>query len=318
MKILVTGGAGFIGSHLIDSLLNLNHNVIGIDNFNSYYNPKFKRANIKSAINHPNLTFYEEDFCNEKKCFDIVKEHRPDSIIHLGGYGGVRYSIKRAPLYTDVNIRGSINLLEAARIYEIKNFVFASTSSLYGHTKNLPFIESDPSNSPLAPYPATKKAIEIMGYTYHNLHNLNFTALRFFSVYGERGRPDMMPFMVTDSIYRGKTFKLFDGGKMKRDWTYVSDIVNGIIKASLTPLGYEIINLGRGEPVLMSDFVSIIEDLLEKKANPEIMEAPQSEPKITFANIDKAKKLLDYYPLTKLEDGLKALVSWYKKEIARN
>ena len=165
----------------------------------------------------------------------------------------MRYSIGRARLYTDVNIGGSINLLEAAREIGVENFVFASTSSVYGNTKHLPFVETDPCNHPLAPYPASKRAVELMGYTYYHLHELNFTALRFFNVYGPRGRPDMMPFIVTDGIVNQREIVLFDGGQMKRDWTYIDDIIGGVITALDKPLGYELINLGRGEPVLMTD-----------------------------------------------------------------
>jgi UDP-glucuronate 4-epimerase len=186
---------------------------------------------------------------------------------------------------------------------------------VYGHTTQLPFIETDPCNLPLAPYPASKKACEVMGYTYHNLHQMNFTALRFFSVYGPKGRPDMMPFMVTDRIVKGEEITLFDAGQMKRDWTYVDDIVNGIIAAMERPLGYEIINLGRGEPVLMADFVEIIEELTGKKAILATPPAPASEPKITFANIDKARNLLGYNPQTLVTDGLHKLWHWYQQQI---
>jgi UDP-glucuronate 4-epimerase len=186
---------------------------------------------------------------------------------------------------------------------------------VYGHTEQLPFIETDPCNLPLAPYPASKKAGEVMGYSYHNLHQMNFTAVRFFSVYGPRGRPDMMPFMVTDRIVKGEEIKLFDAGQMKRDWTYVDDIVSGIIAALERPLGYEIINLGRGEPVLMADFVNIVEDLVGKKAVLSTPPAPASEPKITFANIDKARRLLDYNPQTSVVDGLTQLWQWYQKNV---
>ncbi|MEM7348403.1 MAG: NAD-dependent epimerase/dehydratase family protein [Chloroflexota bacterium] len=290
MSILVTGAAGFIGSHLTETLLNQGEQVVAIDNFNDYYDPARKKANITSFQNHPNLSLYEEDIRNERAIEQIFKEHTPTAVAHLGAYGGVRYSIGRAKLYTEVNITGTVNLLEAARLTDVETFVFASTSSTYGHTQQLPFIETDPCNLPLAPYPASKKAGEVLGYTYHNLHQMNFTALRFFSVYGPRGRPDMMPFMVTDRIAKGEEITLFDAGQMKRDWTYVEDIVSGVIAALRRPLGYEIINIGRGEPILMADFVNIIEDLQGKSAILATPPAPPSEPKITFANIDKGQK----------------------------
>ena len=209
---------------------------------------------------------------------------------------GVRYSIERAPLYTDVNIRGTVNVLEAVRLAGVPHVVFASTSSVYGKTEQLPFVESDPLGKPLASYPASKIAGELMGYTYHNLFGTSFTAVRFFSVYGPRGRPDMMPYIITDSIVNDKVFKLYNAGEMWRDWTYVGDIVQGIIAALERPLGYERINLGRGEPVRMADFVELVEQLVGKKARMETPPAPASEPTITYADITKARTLLGYEP----------------------
>jgi UDP-glucuronate 4-epimerase len=315
LTILVTGAAGFIGSNLTETLLKRGETVVAIDNFNDYYAPARKRANVAGFKNHPKLHLYEEDFRHAEAIEQIFAQHRPRAVAHLGAYGGVRYSIGRAKLYTDVNIVGTVNLLEAARQTGTETFVFASTSSVYGNTDQLPFIETDPCNLPLAPYPASKKAGEVMGYTYHNLHQMNFTAVRFFSVYGPRGRPDMMPFMVTDRIVKGEEIKLFDAGQMKRDWTYVDDIVSGIIAALERPLGYEIINLGRGEPVLMADFVNIVEDLVGKDAVLSTPPAPASEPKITFANIDKARRLLDYNPQTAVVDGLTQLWHWYQTDV---
>ncbi|MCB0195253.1 MAG: NAD-dependent epimerase/dehydratase family protein [Anaerolineae bacterium] len=311
MTILVTGAAGFVGSNLTETLLKQGEKVVALDNFNDYYSPQRKQKNIAGFIDHPNLRFYEQDFCDAEAVQRIFAQHQPQAVAHLGAYGGVRYSIGRANLYTQVNFVGTVNLLEAARNSGSQNFVFASTSSVYGNTEQIPFVETDPCNQPLAPYPASKKACEVMGYTYYNLHKLNFTALRFFSVYGPRGRPDMMPFMVTDRIVKSETIKLFDAGQMKRDWTYVDDIVSGIIAALERPLGYEIINLGRGEPVLMADFVEIIEEVAGKKAILETPPAPASEPKITCANIDKARRLLDYNPQTPVVEGLNKLWQWY-------
>lgn len=318
MTILVTGAAGFIGSNLTETLLKRGEQVVALDNFNDYYDPVIKRANISSFQNHPHLSFYEADICKVEPIEQIFARHQPRAVAHLGAYGGVRYSIGRAKLYTEVNIVGTVNLLEAARQNGTEIFVFASTSSVYGNTTQLPFIETDPCNLPLAPYPASKKAGEVIGYSYYNLHRLNFTALRFFSVYGPRGRPDMMPFMVTDRVVKGEEIKLFDAGQLKRDWTYVEDIVSGIMAALERPLGYEVINLGRGEPVLMADFVEIIEDLVGKKAVLSTPPAPASEPKITFANIDKARRLLDYHPQTPVAAGLARLWAWYQKEVLPN
>ena len=315
MKILITGAAGFIGSHLCERLLDRGDTVIALDNFNDYYDTARKRENIHQLSNHPCCILCEADICDEETINCIFAEHRPEVVVHLAAYGAVRYSIGRASLYTDVNIVGSINLLEAAREIGVENFVFASTSSVYGNTKHLPFVETDPCNQPLAPYPASKKAVELMGYTYHHLHGLNFTALRFFNVYGPRGRPDMMPFIVTDGIIHQREIVLFDGGQMKRDWTYIDDIVDGVIAANDKPLGYELINLGRGEPVLMTDFVEVIEGLVGRKAIISTPPAPLSDPKITFADIDKARRLLGYNPQTALAAGLCKFWKWYQQAV---
>lgn len=313
LPVVVTGVAGLVGSHLAEVLLAQGRPVIGIDNFNDYYSVEQKRANVAGFKDHERFTLCEDDIRDANAMMRIFSDHKPAAVAHLAAMANVRYSIGRAPLYTDVNIVGSVNLLEAAKANDCGNFVFASTSSVYGHTETLPFIETDPCNRPLSAYPASKKAIELMGYTYHNLHGLNFTAVRFFSVYGPRARPDMMPFMVTDRVYRGETITLFNAGQMKRDWTFVDDIVQGVALAVDKPLGYELINLGRGEPVLMADFVTIIEELIGKKAILDCPEAPPSEPAITFANIDKARSLLGYNPQTPVAEGLARLWAWYQK-----
>lgn len=312
--VLITGAAGLIGSHLCEARLARGDRVVGIDNFNDYYSVQQKRANVAGFADHERMTLCEIDIRDTEAVNEVFATHKPKAVAHLAAMANVRYSIGRTPLYCDVNITGSVNLLEAAHKNKTQVFAFASTSSIYGKTQQLPFIETDPCNLPLSAYPASKKAVELLGYTYHNLHGMNFTALRFFSVYGPRARPDMMPFMVTDRIARGDTITLFDAGDMKRDWTFVDDIVQGVSAAMDTPLGYEIINLGRGEPVLMKDFVTLIEQLVGKQAILETPPAPASEPKITFANVDKARQLLGYHPRTPINDGLAKLWAWYRKQ----
>jgi len=310
--ILITGVAGLVGSHLAENLLARGGTVVGIDNFNDYYSVQQKRDNVAGFKDHQRFTLYETDIRDAVGVNAIFEQHRPAAVAHLAAMANVRYSIGRAPLYIQVNIVGSVNLLEAAKQFGCGNFVFASTSSIYGKTPNLPFTEDDPANTPLSAYPASKKAVELLGYTYHNLHGMNFTALRFFSVYGPRARPDMMPFMVADRIARGDTITLFDAGQMKRDWTFVDDIADGVALALDKPLGYEQINLGRGEPVLMADFVETLEDIIGKKAILDTPPAPASEPAITFANIDKARRLLGYDPKTPVREGLEKLWAWYE------
>jgi len=315
MRVLVTGAAGFIGSNLAEALLRRGDDVVGLDNFNDYYNPARKRANAAALAQFPNFTLKDADLRDEAAMRAIVADGPFDAVAHLAAMAGVRYSIERAPLYTDVNIRGTVNLLEAVRLADVPHVVFASTSSVYGKTEQLPFVESDPLGKPLASYPASKIAGELMGYTYHNLFGTSFTAVRFFSVYGPCGRPDMMPYIITDSIVNDKVFKLYNAGEMWRDWTYVGDIVQGLIAALERPLGYERINLGRGEPVRMADFVELVEQLVGKKARMETPPAPASEPTITYADISKARELLGYEPHISVEEGMKRFWEWYRSEV---
>ncbi|HOT90681.1 MAG TPA: GDP-mannose 4,6-dehydratase [Anaerolineae bacterium] len=315
MRILVTGVAGFIGSNLAEALLQRGDTVVGLDNFNDYYSPARKRANAASLAAYPTFTLCEADLRDEDAVKRILAEGRFDAVAHLGAMANVRYSIERAPLYTDVNIRGTVNVLEGMRLAGTPHIVFASTSSVYGKTTQIPFVETDPLGQPLAPYPASKIAGELMGYTYHNLFGISFTAVRFFSVYGPRGRPDMMPYIITDSIVHDKTFKLYDAGEMWRDWTYVGDIVKGVVAALETPLGYERVNLGRGEPVRMADFVALVERLVGKPARMDTPPAPASEPPVTYADITKARTLLGYDPHVSVEEGMTRFWAWYKAEV---
>lgn len=315
MRILVTGAAGFIGSNLSEALLERGDNIVGLDNFNDYYSPVRKRANTAVLTAYPNFQMHEVDLRDEVAVARVITDGNFDAVAHLAAMANVRYSIERGPLYTDVNIRGTVNVLEGVRSANVPHVVFASTSSVYGKTEQLPFREDDALGKPLAPYPASKIAGELMGYTYHNLFGLSFTAVRFFSVYGPRGRPDMMPFIITDSIVNGKVFKLYNAGEMFRDWTYVGDIVKGIIEALEHPLGYERINLGRGEPVRMADFVALIERLVGKKALMETPPAPASEPSITYADVSKARELLGYAPQISVEAGMTRFWEWYQQDV---
>jgi UDP-glucuronate 4-epimerase len=232
--------------------------------------------------------------------------------VHLAALAGVRPSIEQAPHYIEVNVNGAIHVMDVARTYDVESFIFASTSSLYGATDQIPFREDQPTDQPLAPYPATKKAGEVMGYAYHNMFGINFTVLRFFTVYGPRVRPDMMAYMVMDRILKGEEITLYNNGDMHRDWTYVSDIVRGIMAALDKPLGYEIINIGRGEPVRLGDFVDIIQELVGRKANLKILPAPLSELPITYASIDKARRLLGYEPQVSIREGLEKTWQWFQ------
>jgi len=318
MNILITGAAGFIGSHVTEAVLARGDTVVGLDNFNDYYDPARKRANAALLTPNPRFTLFEADVRDTETLERVCTQGHFDAVVHLAAMAGVRYSIERAPLYTDVNIRGTVNLLEAVRKAGIPHFVFASTSSVYGRTGRLPFLEDDPLGRPLAPYPATKIAGEVMGHAYHNLFELSFTAVRFFSVYGPRGRPDMMPYIITDCIVHGRSFKLYEAGEMYRDWTYVGDIAAGVVAAVDRPLGYEVINLGRGEPVRMADFVELVEELVGKPAQMTTPPAPPSEPPITYADIGRARDLLDYDPQTSVAEGMRRMWEWYRTEIIKS
>ena len=312
MTVVITGGAGFIGSNLCDALLGRGEQVVCIDNFDAYYDPAQKRANIAHLLKNPGFSLMECDVRDSAAIKQIFDRYRPTHVAHLAALAGVRASIERAALYADVNINGSISLLDAARASGVENFVQASTSSIYGATSRIPFQETDRTDHPLAPYPATKKACEVMAHAYHNMFDLNVTVLRFFSVYGPRVRPDMMAYMVMDRIVREQEITLFDQGDMQRDWTYIDDVCQGIVLALDTPLGYEVLNIGRGEPVRVRDFITSIEQLIGRTAHIKHVPTPASEPPITFASIDKAQRLLGYQPSVSVREGMEKTWEWYQ------
>lgn len=318
--ILVTGAAGFIGSHVCDALLARGDSVLGLDNVNDYYAPARKRANVSEvagAAEARRFTFVEGDIRDRNLVNNLFAEHRFSAVIHLAAMAGVRASVAAPHLYADVNIGGTLTLLEAARTQQTRNFVLASTSSVYGNTKRIPFSEDDCCDRPMSPYAASKRAAEMMGHTYHHVYGLNFTALRFFTVYGPRGRPDMMLYKVADSIASGNTVPLYNNGQMYRDWTYVADIVQGVVAAADRPLGYEVINLGRGQPVLLADFVRLFENLCGKRSNLEAAPMPASDVPSTCADISKAKRLLGYDPHISVEEGVAAFWQWYQRAVLK-
>ena len=319
-KMLVTGAAGFIGSHTCQKLLARGHRVVGLDNLNDYYSPERKRANIaeiEESQGAENFHFMEGDIRDRDFLDRLCDQERFDVIINLAAMAGVRVSIEDPHLYVDVNLVGTLNLLLACDKYKVGNFVLASTSSAYGDTEIIPFIETDVCDRPLAPYSASKRAAEMMAFTYHHLFGVNATVLRFFTVYGPRGRPDMMAYKVLDNIFFETPVKLFNGGEMWRDWTYIDDITEGIANASERPLGYEIINLGRGEMVKLSDFVGIIEKLTGRATN--MSHAPKMDADIdrSFADITKAERLLDYSPKVSVQEGIENLWDWYRGAVLK-
>lgn len=313
MKVLVTGAAGFIGSNLAQKLAVRGDEVVGLDNFNDYYDPLKKRANEQRLLAYSNFKMVERDIRDREAIMTIFEREQFDAVAHLAALAGVRPAVKNPELYIAVDYNGSQNVMDAARFNDVGNFVFASTSSVYGDTEQIPFIETDHCDRPLQPYAAAKRGIEMLGFTYHHLYALNFTAIRFFTVYGPNGRPDMMAYLVADSVTKGKQIPLYNGGEMYRDWTYVEDITDGVVAALDRPLGYEIINLGRGNPTRLKDFVTLIEELAGGKANLVNAPKPAADVVATYANISKAVELLDYNPKVSVEVGVGKFWDWYRE-----
>jgi UDP-glucuronate 4-epimerase len=320
--ILVTGAAGFIGSHVTQMLLARGDTVVGLDNVNDYYNPARKRENIaevqRTTANRGKFHFLVGDIRDRTLLNRLFRENAFDAVVHLAAMAGVRVSIEDPYLYFDVNLTGTLNLLNETRDRKVGNFVLASTSSVYGDTKQIPFVESDPCDKPLAPYAASKRAAEMLGFTYHHLFGLNVTALRFFTVYGPRGRPDMMAYQVLDHLFFGKKVTMFNNGQMHRDWTYVEDIAAGVVAAADRPLGYETINLGRGEPSLLADFVHLIEELAGKKASLASGKMPKADIAYTYADVTKARNLLGYDPRVSVKEGVARFWTWYQETVLKN
>jgi UDP-glucuronate 4-epimerase len=316
---LVTGVAGFIGSHTAIRLLERGDHVVGLDNFNDYYDPSRKRANLEevriAAKDSGTFTFIDGDIRNRALLSELFHSHQLSGVAHLAAMAGVRSSVEDPWLYYECNLTGTLNLLDATHRINNPNFVFASTSSAYGNTKVIPFIETDNADRPLAPYPASKRAAELLGHSYHHIQGLDFTALRFFTVYGPRCRPDMMTYKIFDAIRTGVPIPLFNGGNMHRDWTFVSDVATGIVAALDKRLGYEVINIGRGEPVLVADYIKSIERLAGKKAPFKTEPMIKADVDFTFANIDKAKSLLGYAPRVSVEEGVRQSYEWYKTAV---
>jgi UDP-glucuronate 4-epimerase len=311
---LVTGAAGFVGSRLSRKLLDRGDRVVGIDNLNDYYPIVHKRRHLADLLPHPQFKFIEADIRDAEAMGKIVAEHSPVAIAHLAAMAAVRYSVEHPLIYGTVNIQGTMNLLDAARLANKPRLVLASTGSLYGSNTPVPFVETAAADRPLAPYPASKRAMELMAHSYHHLWKLPITVLRFFNVYGPQGRPDMMPWQWTRMIMAGQTLTLYNGGNLKRDWTYIDDIVAGFIAALDKPLGYEIINLGCSAPVDNITFVQTLEKLLGRQAKIVDAPTPPSEPMITYADISKARKLLGYDPKVNVEQGLARFIDWVRTE----
>jgi UDP-glucuronate 4-epimerase len=309
MTTLITGGAGFIGSRLALRLIAEDEPVVILDNFNDYYDPQIKRENIAALGDNP--VVIEGDIRDEDTLEALFGQYEITRVAHLAGMASVRYSAQRGRLYADVNTSATVSLMDIARKHPVSVFVFGSTSSVYGNTTRIPFVEDDAAAYPLAPYPASKRAAEIFAHSYHQLFGLNVNILRFFNVYGPHGRPDMMPLRAIEAILHEEPIQMFAGGNLQRDWTYIDDIVDGIAAALERPLGYQIMNLGYGAPITLSEFIHIYEELIGKDAVTEIVPAPLTEPTITYCDNARARALLGFSPKVEIADGLAHTWEWY-------
>ena len=314
MKILITGAAGFVGSRLAKSLLARGDSVVGHDNFDPYYDRVHKDRHLRDLLPNPNFTFIEGDLRDADQLLQIFQQHQPDALAHMAAMAAVRYSMNHPLIYGAVNVQGTMNLLDAARQTSKPRCVLASTGSVYGTSTPVPFNESAAADRPLAPYPASKRAMELMAHCYHHLWKMPTTIVRFFNVYGPFGRPDMMPWQWTLDILAGKPLTLYNAGHIKRDWTYIDDIVSGLTLALDNPFPFEIINLGCSNPVENLEFVSTLEKILNKKAQIVDTPTPPTEPIITYADTTKAAKLLGYKSKVQVAEGLKNFVNWMRAE----
>lgn len=311
-KILVTGCAGFIGSNLVDRLLANDLNVVGIDNLDEYYDTSIKKNNLKSALESKNFKFYQVDLLNFEKVKEIFKKEGLTHVVHLAARPGVRPSLKDPLFYAKNNLEATVNLLKLSVDLKIEKFIFGSSSSVYGKNK-VPFSENAKTDTILSPYGASKNAAEFFIESFYHSYGLNSIIFRFFTVYGKRGRPDMAPALFSEAITKGLEIKQFGDGESSRDYTYVQDVLEAIITALDTKIGFEIINLGGNKPVLLKDFIAQIEKLSGKKARIKKMPLQVGDVEKTWANIEKAKKILGWEPKTNTEEGLKIYLEWLKE-----
>lgn len=311
MNVIVTGGAGFIGSHLVSALLERGEKVSVIDDFNSFYDPALKRENIEPFLSNPNFTLYELDIRDLGSLRLAINDAEPDVVCHLAARAGVRPSIAEPILYEEVNCLGTLNILESIKGRDLKNFIFAASSSVYGLNSKAPFSEDDPITMPISPYASTKRAGELMCFTYSHLYNLPITCLRFFTVYGEAGRPEMAVAKFTRAIFDGTELEVYGDGSAIRDFTYIGDIIEGVMYSIYKPFKYEIINIGGSKTIDVSGLISIIEDKLGKEAKIKYLDASPGDVPLTHADVSKARRLIGYEPKVDIEEGVERYVKWF-------
>ncbi|MCK6543668.1 GDP-mannose 4,6-dehydratase [bacterium] len=311
-KILVTGCAGFIGSHVTDALLKAGHEVVGLDNFDHFYDPAIKEKNLTNAIQSPGFRLLRGDILDADLMSRIFSESKLDLVIHLAARAGVRPSIQDPKIYQKVNVEGTMNILEAMRAHNVKKLLLASSSSVYGNNEKVPYHETDNVDHAISPYAATKKACEVLAYTYHHLFGIDAFCLRFFTVYGPRQRPEMAIHLFTRLIDEGKPITLFGDGQTFRDYTYVDDIVHGIMQCIDGLRGYEILNLGESQTISLIDLVNTIEKALGKKAQIRWMPNQPGDVQKTYADISKAKRLIGYKPSVSINIGIERFVDYFR------
>lgn len=320
MDIIVTGAAGFIGFHLSKRLIGDGHAVIGIDNVNDYYDVQLKEDRLVQLTDENSFTFYRQDIAKRDGVNRIFADHKADRVIHLAAQAGVRYSIDHPQAYVESNLVGFVNILEACRQSESPHLVYASSSSVYGNNQKVPFSETDPVDNPISLYAATKKSNELMAYTYSHLYRLPTTGLRFFTVYGPWGRPDMAYFKFADAIRRGDAIDVYNYGDMERDFTYIDDVVEGIIRIMNAPQSgddlqppYQLFNIGNNDPVQLTEFIDTLIDALgsNNKVVKNLQPMQPGDVKRTYADIDRLNQKVDYRPTTHLKDGLREFARWY-------
>ncbi len=312
--ILVTGGAGFIGSHLVDRLLERGEEVVVVDDFNDYYSPKLKWRNLAQALKNPRFHLEQGDIRDFPFLERVFKRYPLKLIVHLAARAGVRPSVEDPLLYEEVNGLGTTNLLELCRRFGVRKFVYGSSSSVYGYSNKVPFSEEDCSDRPASPYAATKRANELICHAYHHLFGLKVVCLRFFTVYGPRQRPEMAIHKFTRLIDQGKEIPVFGDGSSKRDYTYIDDIIQGVLAAIDKDFDYEIFNLGESQVTDLLTLIHLIEENLGKRARIKFLPFQPGDVPITYADISKAKKFLGYQPQVPIEEGIKRFITWYKAE----
>ncbi len=312
--VLVTGGAGFIGSHVSKSLIEKGYSVVVVDNFNEYYDPELKKKRVESLLKGADFTLYRVDISDYESLKEVFKKEDVDAVCHLAAQAGVRYSLEHPFVYESSNVLGTLNLLELSKDFDIKKFVFASSSSVYGDSKKEKFSEGDVTDSPVSLYAATKKATELLCYSYHSLYKIPMAGLRYFTVYGPYGRPDMALFKFTENILKEDPIEVYGEGNMERDFTYIDDIAKGTVKAIEKDLSFEIFNLGFGSPVSLLGFIELIEEHLGKKAEKKFLPMQKGDVRKTSADTSKANEVLDWEPKISAEEGVKKFVDWYRED----